>query len=59
MRKKIGLALLIIALLVFARFAYVKFTEAQTAKSRAAAMMPVVSLDSVKEEEISNSIEAP
>ena len=59
MRKKIGLALLIIALLVFARFAYVKFTEAQTAKSRAAAMMPVVPLDSVKEEEISNSIEAP
>ena len=59
MRKKIGLALLIIALLVFARFAYVKFTEAQTAKSRAAAMMPVVTLDSVKEEEISNSIEAP
>ncbi len=59
MRKKIGLAILIVALMVFARFAYVKFTEAQNAKGRAAAMMPVVSLDTVKEEEIANSIEAP
>ncbi len=59
MRKKIALALLIVVLLVFARFAYVKFIETQTAKGRAAAMVPVVSLETVKEEEISNSIEAP
>ena len=59
MRKKIGLALLIVALMVFARFAFVKFAEAQNAKGRAAAMTPVVSLDTVKEEDIANSIEAP
>lgn len=59
MRKKISLALLVVAFLVFARFAYVKFIENQIAKGRAASMVPVVSLDTVKEEEISNSIEAP
>jgi len=58
MRKKIGLALLVIVCLVFARFAFVKFMESQTAKSRAASMIPTVSLDSVKEEDIANSIEA-
>ncbi len=58
MRKKIGFALLLIVFLVFARFAFVKFMEKQTAKSRAASMIPVVSTDVVKAEDIANSIEA-
>ncbi len=59
MRKKIGFALLLVVFLVFARFAFVKFMEKQNAKSRAASMVPVVSVDSVKVEDIANSIEAP
>lgn len=59
MRKKIAFALLLVVFLVFARFAFVKFMEKQNAKSRAASMVPVVSVDSVKVEDIANSIEAP
>ncbi len=58
MRKKIGLVLLLVVFLVFARFGFVKFTEKQTAKNRALASIPVVSLDTVKEEDIANSLEA-
>ena len=44
--------------LVFARFGFVKFMESQSAKQKMASMMPNVMLDTVKEEEVSNSIEA-
>ncbi len=57
MRKKIGLALLFIVFLVFARFGFVKFMENQTAKGRAASMIPTVSLGTVAEEDVANSIE--
>lgn len=58
MKKKIILALLIVLFMVFARFVYVKFIENQTAKGRAASMIPKVSIDTVKSEYIANSIEA-
>lgn len=58
MRKKIGIGLLIVVLLVVARFAYVKFSEIQSAKGKAAAMIPLVTLDTVKTDEIAESIEA-
>ncbi len=58
MKRKIGIILLFVVCLVFARFGFVKFMESQSAKQKMASMMPNVMLDTVKEEEVSNSIEA-
>ncbi len=48
---------IIYSILVFARFGFVKFMENQTAKGRAASMIPTVSLGTVAEEDVANSIE--
>lgn len=58
MKRKIGIALLILVMLVLARFCFVKFMESQSAKGKAAAMLPSVGLGTVQEEEVSSSIEA-
>lgn len=58
MKRKIGIILLFIVFLVFARFGFVKFMEGQSAKQKMASMVPNVMLDTVKEEDVSNSIEA-
>jgi len=59
MRKKIGIILLVLVFFVFARFAWVKFAESQSAKGKAAAMIPTVTLEEVAEKEVANTIEAP
>lgn len=58
MKSKIGIAILVAVFFVVARFGYVKFAENMSAKQKAASMMPLVALDTVKEAEIANSIEA-
>lgn len=58
MKRKIGIMLLVLVGLVFLRFAYVKFMENISAKGKAAAMLPAVTLGTVEEAEVSNSIEA-
>ena len=57
MKRKIGIAIICVLLLVIARFGFVKFAEMQTAKGRSAAMVPTVALSAVEEAEIANSIE--
>lgn len=59
MKKILIISSLVIIVAIAIRFSIVKFGEFQRGKQLAATRVPVVSLDSVKEEEISNSIEIP
>lgn len=59
MKRKLIIASAIILILVLIRFTTTKISESSRAKTLKAGSVPTVSLDTVKEIEISNSIEMP